>query len=291
MNFIRFNFKNYLLENIAISISVQIIIFPIILHSFYSFSLTFFISNILISPIIGPIIILGIISILIGILKNLNLAIFSFIKFKFISIVPNTLLKFIIKIVCTVENILVNLLFWVAEFCSKLPFSKVYTKPVSLIFIIIYYLVIFLVALKLKQNIIRNLLHLWRIMCGKVKLNKIIYKIIVIICIIVFTMNNALSVINIAFGNLKIYFLDVSQGDSSVIITPKGKTIIIDGGEGSDSVDFDYGEKVLFPFLISKGIKKIDCLIASHADLDHIRRNFLYFRKYECKKCNYGKAI
>jgi competence protein ComEC len=284
LNFIKYNFKKYLLENIAISISVQIIIFPIILHSFYSFSLTFFISNILISPIIGPIIILGIISIIIGVIeKSIFLTMQKIKIIKIILLLPNLLIKFVLKIICFSETVLVKLLFWVAEFCSKIPLSKIYTKPVSLIFILIYYLVILLIIVKLQKNIIRRVLHLWRIVCGKVKINKLLYKLIVVICIIVFWANNVFYFTNSAIGNLKIYFLDVSQGDSTAIVTPKGKTILIDGGEGGESSSYDYGEKVLFPFLISKGIKKIDFLISTHADLDHIRRAFLYFGKHESK--------
>jgi competence protein ComEC len=280
-NFIKFNLKNYLLENIAISISVQIIIFPIMLHSFYSFSLTFFISNILISPIIGPIIILGIVSVIIEIMKKLIFFIMEKLMIiKIMLLFPNLIIKFVLKIICFLETLLVNLLFGVARFCSKIPLSKIYTKPVSLIFILIYYLVILIMILNLKKNIIRKVLHVWRILCGKVKINKLLYKGAIVTYTIVFLANNVFGFVNSAIGNMKIYFLDVSQGDSTAIVTPKGKTILIDGGEGGETTSYDYGEKVLFPFLVSKGINKIDFLISSHADLDHIRWTFLCFRKY-----------
>lgn len=68
---------------------------------------------------------------------------------------------------------------------------------------------------------------------------------------------------------LKIYFIDVGQGDCTFIITPYGKRILIDGGEGN-SDKYDYGEKVVFPYLLDRGIKRIDYIIASHADSDHI---------------------
>ena len=55
--------------------------------------------------------------------------------------------------------------------------------------------------------------------------------------------------------DLKIYFIDVGQGDSTLIVTPSKKTILIDGG-GSES--FDVGEKVLLPYLLDRRIRKID---------------------------------
>lgn len=64
-------------------------------------------------------------------------------------------------------------------------------------------------------------------------------------------------------SQLKLYFLDVGQGDSALIITPQYQKIIIDGGPD---------QKVLTQ--ISKIIPfwdhKIDAMILSHADQDHI---------------------
>ena len=40
-------------------------------------------------------------------------------------------------------------------------------------------------------------------------------------------------VIQIIPKDLKVYFVDVNQGDSTFIVTPKGKTILIDGGGSS----------------------------------------------------------
>ena len=47
--------------------------------------------------------------------------------------------------------------------------------------------------------------------------------------------------------NLKIYFIDVGQGDSCLIITPNNKKILIDSG-GSDN--YDVGKNILLPYLL-----------------------------------------
>jgi len=63
---------------------------------------------------------------------------------------------------------------------------------------------------------------------------------------------------------LTVTFLNVGQGDSTVITTPSGKTGIIDGGPN------DKGKSVIIPFLKSKGISRLDTMIMTHPDADHI---------------------
>ena len=63
--------------------------------------------------------------------------------------------------------------------------------------------------------------------------------------------------------NLKIYFIDVGQGDATLIITPKGRSILIDGGDESEG-------KMLIAYLLDRGITKIDYMFCSHFDSDHI---------------------
>ena len=85
-----------------------------------------------------------------------------------------------------------------------------------------------------------------------------IKKIGIILCIIIIITN-----INKLDFRLKIYFIDVAQGDCTLVVTPFGKNIIIDGGEGN-SDKYDYGKKVVFPYLLDRNINKIDYLVVSH---------------------------
>lgn len=70
---------------------------------------------------------------------------------------------------------------------------------------------------------------------------------------------------------ISINFIDVGQGDSCLITTETGKKILIDGG-GNDN--YDIGKNVLLPYLLDKGIGKLDYIIISHFDSDHCKRNF-----------------
>ncbi len=67
---------------------------------------------------------------------------------------------------------------------------------------------------------------------------------------------------------MKVTYLDVGQGDSAFIKLPDGTKMLIDGGPYSKN--FDSGARVIAPFLRRQNIKKLDLIIASHPDNDHI---------------------
>lgn len=67
---------------------------------------------------------------------------------------------------------------------------------------------------------------------------------------------------------LEVTFIDVGQGDSILIETPKGKRILVDTGPLSQR--FDAGERIIVPYLLQKGIKHLDALILTHSHADHI---------------------
>lgn len=71
---------------------------------------------------------------------------------------------------------------------------------------------------------------------------------------------------------LEVTFLAVGQGDSAVIITPQGKTVIIDTGPKIDDekgYSFDAGKDIILPFLKYKGINEVDLIIITHPHSDH----------------------
>jgi len=70
---------------------------------------------------------------------------------------------------------------------------------------------------------------------------------------------------------LTIYFLDVGQGDSTLVVSPSGKTALIDGGMGGSGYKKkDKGKTVIIPLLKEKNIHRLDYMIMTHADFDHI---------------------
>jgi competence protein ComEC len=76
---------------------------------------------------------------------------------------------------------------------------------------------------------------------------------------------------------LEMVVLDVAQGDSILVISPKGSTLLIDGGgtfqgfQGREEhLGPDPGEDVVSPYLWSRGIQKLDAVALTHAHQDHI---------------------
>ncbi len=61
---------------------------------------------------------------------------------------------------------------------------------------------------------------------------------------------------------------DVGQGDTALIRLPRGKTVLIDGGEKRPR--FDNGERVVAPYLRKQGIRKLDLVILTHPHNDHV---------------------
>ena len=67
--------------------------------------------------------------------------------------------------------------------------------------------------------------------------------------------------------NLQITFLDVGQGEGICMELPDGRVYLMDGGSSDVS---KVGNYRLVPFLKAKGIRKIDAVFLSHGDADHI---------------------
>jgi competence protein ComEC len=70
--------------------------------------------------------------------------------------------------------------------------------------------------------------------------------------------------------NLSITFIDVGHGDSIFLEFPRGKRMLIDGG-GLHEDRFDIGKNVIAPFLWNKKIRRIDLLVLTHPDPDHLK--------------------
>lgn len=87
-------------------------------------------------------------------------------------------------------------------------------------------------------------------------------------------------------GKLHVDFLDVGQGDAALLTMPDGTTLLVDGGgrpninrSNADDVDADgaferdtrsIGEGVVSEYLWARGLDRVDYILATHADADHI---------------------
>ena len=73
-------------------------------------------------------------------------------------------------------------------------------------------------------------------------------------------------------GKLEVTAIDVAQGDSILVITPLGKTLLIDAGGllGAGRSGLDVGEEVVSNYLWSRGIAHLDAVALTHAHGDHL---------------------
>lgn len=241
---------SWIINSFTITFAANIIIIPIMAYMFSTFSMTFWISNILAAPVMEFVTIYGFLIYFISIFL-LPLA-------KFLGIILNFSLNSLIKI---------------AEITSLIPGSSIYIKTPYLLECIIYYLILFLIFnwKRIKEKLENNKI------LEKIKKNS--YKYISIILIFIILTN---TISNKIFQEIKIYFVDVGQGDSTLIQTIEGKNILIDGG-GSEFGSFDVGESILLPYLLDRRITTIDYLMISHFDSDHIGGVFAILENLEVK--------
>jgi competence protein ComEC len=73
-------------------------------------------------------------------------------------------------------------------------------------------------------------------------------------------------------GALEVTAIDVGQAESTLIVTPQGRSILVDAGGplGPWQSDFDFGEDVVAPYLWSRGFDHLDAIVLTHAHSDHI---------------------
>lgn len=264
-------------EMLSVTLSAQIVILPILLFNFNILGIYFFISNILVSIIIGPIIIVGFVCILI-----------SFVSIE------------IAKILSIFMSVGIQILISISEI-SHLPFSKIYIPTPKVWQIVIYYICVIVInriyiAFNSKKPDftsirIRNLVALLKFKFRQNR-NKVL-KVLIVFVSLVFILNTIPQ-------KLKIHFVDVGQGDCTFITTPQNKTILIDGG-GSMFEEYDVGKSTLLPYILDRGYTKLDYVFISHFDQDHVggiltileelRVGQVYISKQEQDSENYQKFL
>ena len=250
-----------IIEIIAVSLSAQIVIAPIMILNFNTTGFGFLLTNLLLSLVIGAIVMGGFIQILVS----------------FISINLGTIFARIIEIP-TYGLLLI----------SKIDFGNFKVVTPDLYQIILYYLIIcfsrYLYIIfhskncTVTQQRVKNIIYLI-----KYKLKPYFKRIMISLLAVVII----LLIVSKIPHDIEIYFIDVGQGDSTLIITPKDKTILIDGGGSST---YDVGENILVPYLLDRKIKKLDYVMISHFDQDHVGRNTRCIKRIRGRKSDKRKT-
>jgi competence protein ComEC len=149
-----------------------------------------------------------------------------------------------------INSFITLILLRVLAFLASFPFASLFVSTPTTLEIALFYSLLFLTVHLKKKEAARYLF--------------------VGLCVVL--------VLDFAFWNLKglfqknltMTFIDVGQGDSILIEFPKGKRMLIDGG-GLYGDRFDIGKNVIAPFLWNKKIPRIDYLVLTHPDPDHLK--------------------
>ena len=175
-----------------------------------------------------------------------------FVPFVSIIVFPFSFITFLFPFFDSVLFFFINILEGLSVLISKISFFKIIIPKPNIAFIFLYYILITYILLTLNKKSI-------------------------ILLIILFIINYKLPLLN-TYGYM--IMIDVNQGDSILISYPYSKTnILIDTG-GKDNYykeswkqrirEYSLGKDRIIPLLKSLGIRKLDYLIITHGDNDHI---------------------
>jgi beta-lactamase superfamily II metal-dependent hydrolase len=81
----------------------------------------------------------------------------------------------------------------------------------------------------------------------------------------------ALAAVPAGASDLRIYFPDIEQGSSILVVSPSGKALLIDGGTGIKEVE-DHVEEFINDLIDAGVVSSLDYTVATHYDEDHIGR-------------------
>ncbi|MEG2510954.1 MAG: DNA internalization-related competence protein ComEC/Rec2 [Bacilli bacterium] len=175
-----------------------------------------------------------------------------FVPFVSYIVYPASLITFIFPFLSGVFNILCIFMEKVSYEVSKLNFLSISIPKIPLVLLFIYFIILFYILKTKKKKYTFFLL------------------VIMLITYIYPFLNN----------KTKVYFLDVGQGDCTLVVTPHlRKTILIDTGGKMEYKEDEWKEKnnkvslsesTIIPFLKSIGVKKIDIMLLTHGHDDHL---------------------
>ncbi len=204
---IKWNIKNKILSNVlckiamilSITISSNILILPLSIFYFNTFSLIFILSNLLISTLSSFINILGIISIFITKIPYISSIVYYILELA---------LKLLINITSTIDKININ----------------ISVKSFPIFFIFIYYLYILILCIKFKAKNKKKLFNY--------QLNLLKQKVLYILCVLV-----CLWYIHSSFFDNYIYFFNVGQGEM-IVVKYRNSVVMIDSGSITNDTSY-----------------------------------------------------
>lgn len=99
-------------------------------------------------------------------------------------------------------------------------------------------------------------------------------------------------------GQLELSVLDVGQGDALFVVSPEGRTMLVDGGGAfqgfpghEEHLGPDPGEDAVSPYLWSRGFKRLDVVVLTHAHQDHLGGLAAILQNFKVGKLWLGREV
>jgi len=217
-------------------ISLYLVCFSKLINKYKNYFVKIFVTSFISFLASIPILINNFFSVnIISILNNV-----IFVPLVSIIVFPLSLIVLIIPKLDFLYEITINILEQMSLFISNYKI-EIILKHTNIFVIIFYYLLITLIFYKLLKNK---------------------YKYIILIFIVIFVHTN----INYILRKEYITSIDVGQGDSTLIHLKNNKNILIDTG---GNINYDISKNII-SYLKSEGIKKLNYILITHGDYDHM---------------------
>lgn len=160
---------------------------------------------------------------------------------------------------------------WVSG-AAALPFAWIYTFTPSLLEVCLYYLVLY--------GVLQWLPWPGTSSKGKIKGRVPVWSVVLVVGMI--CLDAGYWCYQRWWRNdLRVTVLDVGQGTASVVAFPKGPVWLIDGGGFSNNKVFDIGHRIVAPFLWRQKICRVDRVILSHPNSDHLNGLLFVLRHFK----------
>ncbi|MGB4042546.1 MAG: DNA internalization-related competence protein ComEC/Rec2 [Thermacetogeniaceae bacterium] len=230
-------------EAVTVPLAAQLAILPLAAFYFQQAAAMGMIANILVVPLAGLVVYLG--------LAGMVLAL----------AVPGILNPFFLTAGAFFYPIR-----WLLELLSALPGAAFLVPPPPLWLCLLYYISMLVLGWVLREGFTINFPHFRYQSAAARRLFPAL--LLVISCTaMLFT-----GTVKKCQGELEVTFINVGQGDAILVQTPKGRTMLIDAGGSPlySSSTFDPGSQLVVPALAKRGIRKLDLLVNSHPHEDHL---------------------
>lgn len=223
---------SWLAKAFAVTLTAQLGVLPFMAWYFTSLSLSSFVANVLILPVIEVIVIIGLFGALIGMAAG---------------VMGN-----IIMVLC---SLLISIVIQCSAWLAAVPGAKLYIPPIGVIGGIIYYILLAWVYGYKGKNMLSltELIQRWPRQSAAFLFLALLF----------------ILVDRIYPRPMYVHFIDVGQGDATLITTPHGRAILVDTGGVMGGGDFDIGDRVVVPYLKHYGVLAIDYLFLTHGHQDH----------------------